>query len=102
MAEEDNRRPEIKITKPAQGTTNIYANIAHISWVGSDLTVHLYQLIQPNRDIPSEVEAPNELLHSASVTLTFTSAKIFNKQLAEVIERYEQAYGIINTEFKPI
>jgi hypothetical protein len=94
--------PGFEMTEPQKGVARFYANAVTLTWTGSDMTAHLYEIVQPNREIPSQKDAPNQLLHSASVTLTWASAKIFNKQLGEVIERYEKAHGAIRTEFGPI
>jgi hypothetical protein len=92
----------LQITEPQEGVARFYVNGATLTWTGSDLTALLYQVIQPNREIPSQKDAPNQLLHSASVTLTWSSAKIFHSQLGEVLQRYEKAYGPIRTEFVAI
>lgn len=94
--------PAFEITQPQEGVARFYVNVATLTWSGSDLTAHLYQVVQPNREIPSQKDAPNQLLHSASVTLTWSSAKIFHAQLGEVLERYEKVYGPIRTEFGAI
>jgi len=94
--------PTFEVTQPQEGVGRFYANVATLTWTGSDLTAHLYQVVQPNREIPSQKNEPNELLHSASVTLTWSSAKIFHAQLTEVLERYEKAHGTIRTEFGAI
>lgn len=94
--------PAFEITEPQEGVARFYANVATITWSGPDLTAHLYQVVQPNREIPSQKDAPNQLLHGASVTLTWSSAKIFHTQLGEVLERHEKVYGPIRTEFGPI
>jgi hypothetical protein len=91
-----------EIVQPKEGIARVYANGAKLTWTGSDLTAHLYQIVQPDRDIPSQKDDPNQLLHSASVTLTWYSAKIFYGQLGEAIERYEKAYGAIRTEYGAI
>jgi hypothetical protein len=91
-----------EIIEPREGVARFYTNAVNLAWSGSDLTAHLYQLVQPNRDVPSQKDAPNKLLHSGSVTLTWSSAKIFQKQLGEAIERYEKVYGPILTDFQAI
>lgn len=95
---------EIKfvIVEPKEGTVRAYANFSHLSWSGSDITAQLYHLEQPNREVPAEKDAPNRLMHTASVTLTWASAKAFYENLGQVIARYEKVYGPINTEFKQI
>jgi hypothetical protein len=94
--------PIFEIAEPREGVTHLYANAVVLTWTGSDLTANIYQIIQPNRDIPSQKEAPNRLLNSASVTLTWSSAKIFQAHLKEAIDRYEKVYGPIKTEFQAI
>lgn len=94
--------PHIEIVEPKEAVVRAYANISHLSWSGSDLTVQLYQLEQPNRDVPSQQHAANRLIHTASVTLTWASAKSFYQNLGSVLERYEKAYGPISTDFKQI
>lgn len=94
--------PTFEIAQPQEGVARIYTNGVTLTWTGSDMTALLYEIVQPNRDIPSQKDAPNQLLHTASVTLTWASAKIFHAQLGEVIARYEKAYGPIRTEFGPI
>jgi hypothetical protein len=94
--------PPFEITEPKEGVARFYANGVTLTWSGSDLTAHLYQIVQPNREVPSQKELPNQLLHMASVTLTWSNAKIFLAQLGEVVERYEKVYGPIRTEFEAI
>jgi hypothetical protein len=89
-------------SEPEEGIAHIYANISHLTWTGMDLTVQLYQLDQPNRDIPALSNAPNKLLHRASITFTWPAAKTFHKMLGDILERYEKGYGPISTEFKQI
>jgi hypothetical protein len=93
---------KFEIVEPKDGPARIYANVSHLTWTGMDITVQLYELIQPNREIESEKGAPNELQHAASVTFTWNAAKTFNKMLAEVLDRYEKANGPIKTEFQAI
>jgi hypothetical protein len=100
---DDNKKPfAFKITEPRDGVARTYANVSHLVWSGMDLTTHLYQLVQPNRDIPADADAPNELLHTASVTFTWPAAKTFHSLLGEVLERYEKVHGPIKTDFKAI
>jgi hypothetical protein len=94
--------PNFEITQPPDGVARFYANAVTLTWSGSDLTAHLYQVVQPNREIPSLKNDPNQLLNNASVTLTWSSAKIFYAQLGEVLERYEKVHGTIRTEFGAI
>jgi hypothetical protein len=94
--------PAFELAVPPQGVAQIYVNVATLTWTGSDLTASLYQLIQPNRDIPSQKDSPILLMHNASVTLTWSNAKIFFGHLKEAIERYEKANGPIKTEFQSI
>lgn len=91
-----------EIVEPKEGAVRAYANFSHLSWNGMDLTVQLYQLEQPNREIPEYKDLPNRLHHTASVTLTWAAAKTFHKLLGVVLERYEKVYGPINTDFKSI
>lgn len=103
--DEQNKTPNLadfELVEPKDGAPAIYCNIANLSWTGMDLTAQLYQFIQPNRDFPKEAGKPNQLVHRASVTLAWTSAKLFHKLLGEVLARYEKANGQISTEFKPI
>ena len=95
-------QPTFEISEPEKGLVRVYANVSHLTWTGMDLTVQLYELVQPNRDLPGHANKPNELLHTASVTLTWPVAKTFHKLLGGVLERYEKAYGPINTEFRSI
>ena len=91
------------IKEPAGGALRLYANVSHVIWSGMDLTVQLYQLDQPNRDLAQYKYDPNVLHHTADVTLTWAAAKMFQKALEEILERYEKAYGeTINTQFKNI
>jgi hypothetical protein len=93
---------EVKATESKEGVVHLYANVSHLVWTGMDITAQLYQIVQPNRDIPEQINAPNEIRQSASITFSWTSAKLFHKQLTEVIERYEKVYGPINTDFRLI
>lgn len=94
--------PQFKVTEPDEGIAHIYANVSHLTWTGMDLTVQLYHLLQPNRDIPLEKDSPNNLMQTASVTFTWAAAKTFHKLLSEVLERYEKANGPIKIDFGPI
>lgn len=94
--------PAFEISLPPQGVARFYANGATITWTGSDLTVQLYQVVQPNRELPSQKDAPNQLRHDAAVTITWATAKIFHAQLGDVLRRYEEKYGPIRTQFEPI
>jgi hypothetical protein len=94
--------PNFEIALPQEGVKRIYANVATITWGGSDLSVQLYQVVQPYREIPSQKHAPNHLLHSADVTVSWATAKIFHAQLGEVLRRYEDKHGSIRTEFEAI
>jgi hypothetical protein len=91
-----------EIVEPQEGSVRAYANLSHLTWTGSDLTVDLYQLEQPNRELPKYKDNPNRLLHTASVTLTWASAKTFHQFLGDILTRYEKVYGPINTDFKQI
>lgn len=94
--------PVFKVVQPSEGALNIYANVSHLTWTGMDITVQLYQLDQPNRDIPEHANDPTDLVHEANVTFSWHAAKSFHKLLGDVLERYEKVYGPIMTEFKPI
>jgi hypothetical protein len=85
-----------------EGLVRAYANFSHLTWTGSDITVEMYQLEQPNRDIPAHKDDQNRLIRTASITLTWASAKTFHQFLGDILGRYEKAYGPINTEFKQI
>jgi hypothetical protein len=93
---------KFKIVEPKEGAVRAYANFSHLSWNGMDLTVQLYQLEQPNRDIPEYKDHPNCLRHTASVTLTWAAAKTFYEILGQALDRYEKVYGSINTQFTGI
>ena len=94
--------PNFELLVPPEGAPNIYANLSHLSWSGMDITVKLYQLVQRNRDIPGEIDKPNQVLQVAAVTFSWASAKAFHNVLTDVLQRYEKVYGPITTEFKPI
>lgn len=91
-----------KIIEPKDGVPRTYAAFSHITWTGVDLTVDLYKLEQPNRDIPANKDAPNYLLNTGRVTMTWAAAKSFHELLGRVLERYEKVHGPIITEFKQI
>lgn len=93
---------DFDVIEPKDGVTEIYSNLSHLSWTGMDVSVQLYQFVQPNRDLPKEAHKPNQLLHKATVTFTWSSAKMFYKMLGDVLERYEKAHGQIPTEFKAV
>jgi Protein of unknown function (DUF3467) len=91
-----------KIVEPPEGASQVYANVSHLTWTGMDITVQLYQLDQPNRELPELVNAPTTLVHEANVTFTWAAAKTFHKMLGDVLQRYEKVYGPIKTEFQQI
>lgn len=97
-----NPNVNFEISQPKEGITRVYANYSHLSWSGVDLTVQLYQLEQPNREVPANKDVPNRLLNNAAVTLSWAAAKMFHKNLTDALARYEKAYGPIVTEFKEI
>ncbi|HEX3093411.1 MAG TPA: DUF3467 domain-containing protein, partial [Candidatus Angelobacter sp.] len=71
-------------------------------WSGVDLTVDLYQLEQPNREVPDQKNAPNTILNVARITMSWAAAKQFHDLLGGVLDRYKAVYGPINTDFKQI
>ncbi len=102
MPDEKQPSETFKLVQPSGGVHHVYANASHLSWTGMDITVELYHLAQPNRDLPSLAGAPNELLHDTSVTLTWSAAKSFYETLGGALERYEKVYGPIKTKFQQI
>lgn len=103
MSDDPQEQPQqfdFTASEARDGVARFYVNVAHLVWTGMDITVQLYEIKQPNREIPSLKTAPNEIMHTASVTMAWASAKLFYKQLGEVLERYEKANGPINTDFK--
>jgi hypothetical protein len=107
MSDEKKAAPQpdlnkFRIVEPQQGTVRTYANLYYLAWTGSDITVHLYHLEQPNREFPTHKDEPSIMFHNAAVTLTWASAKTFHQALGHVLERHEKVYGPINTEFKQI
>jgi hypothetical protein len=94
--------PNFELIEPKDGVPRIYASFSNITWSGPDLTVDLYKLEQPNREIPALKDSPNYLLNTGRVTMAWTSAKSFHDLLGKVLARYEAVYGPINTEFKQI
>jgi hypothetical protein len=90
------------ITEPKDGVPRIYAAYSHITWSGVDLTVDLYHLEQPNREIPDLKDVPNSLYNVGRIVMSWAAAKQFHDLLGGVVDRYEAAYGPINTEYKQI
>lgn len=93
--------PTFKIIEPQDGVPRIYAAFSHLTWTGPDLTIDLYQLEQPNREIQDQ-NTPNSLLNTGRVTMTWQAAKMFHQTLSNVLSRYEAVNGPITTEFKQI
>jgi Protein of unknown function (DUF3467) len=90
-----------EIVEPREGVFRTYAQVSYVHWSGMDMTFNVYQMIQPNREIGPK-DAPNKLLHTAAITLSWNSAKIFHGLLGQVLERYEKANGPIKTDFTQI
>ena len=99
---QENPWGKFEITEPKEGVPRIHANFSYLTWTGSDLTIDLYQLEQPNREIPALKDSPTYLLNTARVTMTWSSAKLFHDLLGKILARHEAVYGPINTEFKQI
>lgn len=93
---------KFRVVEPEGGKLRVYANFSQLSWTGSDITVNLYHLEQPNREIPHSKDDPTLLVQDVSVTMSWAAAKQFHQFLGTILERYEKAYGPINTEFKQI
>jgi Protein of unknown function (DUF3467) len=92
---------DFRIVEPRDGTAHVYANFSYLSWTGIDISVHLYELVQPNREVTGQ-EVQNTLLERAIVTFGWSAAKVFHKMLGEIIARYEKENGEIKTVFPPI
>jgi hypothetical protein len=94
--------PRYTVTEPKEGVPRIYAAYSHLNWSGVDLTVDLYHLEQPNREVPDHKDDPNTLFNVARITMSWAAAKQFHDLLGGVLDRYTAVYGPINTEFKQI
>jgi hypothetical protein len=94
-------QPKFEIARPEDGTPHIYANVSFLTWTGMDISVKLYELVQPNREIEGQ-DLPNALMERAVVTFPWVAAKNFQRLLNDVIARYEKVNGEIKTEFKAI
>jgi hypothetical protein len=85
--------------KSAEGVAEVYANEVNLMWTLEDVRVRVGQLINSPETSNPLVFTP-VVEERAAVTFPWRSAKLFNMQLAKLIERYESANGPIKTDLK--
>ncbi len=92
-------KPPIFWIKSPTGTAEYYANMSHVMWSLDDVRVRLGQLIEAQDSDPTRPFIP-VAQERAAVTMSWRNAKLLAKQLAALVESYENVNGEITLDVK--
>src|SRR5262249_17089105 len=88
-------QPQLDLVEPDEGMFRTYANHTRLGWTGFDIRIIFGELIEVTQEKITIEE-------TAHVTLSWRQAKVLATSLSEIIQKYEEANGVLGNLTLPV